>query len=88
MAPVAFTTPAAVAGSRTRTLPYVSTARPISSSFAGARIGTSAAHGRAVLPVRVAPARQNRVAAPVRMGRDTPLEDQRNVGIMAHIDAG
>ncbi|PXF40542.1 Elongation factor G [Gracilariopsis chorda] len=66
--------------SQTRSLPNVS-----SRAFAGARLRASTMRGRAVLlvaPSAPRPARQ------LRMSRETPLERQRNVGIMAHIDAG
>lgn len=72
------TIPASV--SHARSLPNVS-----SRTFAGARLRASTMRGRAVLPV--APCAP-RPARHLRMSRETPLERQRNVGIMAHIDAG
>lgn len=72
--------------SRPYTLSNVSTSqrRP----FHGARLRASAMRGRSVLSVRVnqSPSHQ-RITAP-RMARETPLDRQRNIGIMAHIDAG
>ncbi|KAI0564442.1 Translation elongation factor EF-G [Gracilaria domingensis] len=66
--------------SQSRTLPHVSTR-----AFAGAKLRASTMRGRAVL--HIAPAAP-RSAPVIRMARETPLERQRNVGIMAHIDAG
>ncbi|CAN8066728.1 unnamed protein product [Agarophyton chilense] len=66
--------------SQTRSLPHVS-----SRAFSGARIGASTMRGRAVFHVSHSAPRSVRVT---RMARETPLERQRNVGIMAHIDAG
>eukprot|EP00178_Gracilaria_changii_P000263 TRINITY_DN102_c0_g1_i1.p1 TRINITY_DN102_c0_g1~~TRINITY_DN102_c0_g1_i1.p1 ORF type:complete len:871 (-),score=156.10 TRINITY_DN102_c0_g1_i1:7389-10001(-) len=66
--------------SQSRSLPHVSCR-----AFSGARVGASTMRGRAVLHVAPTAPRSARVT---RMARETPLERQRNVGIMAHIDAG
>lgn len=79
----AFCTPAVPVVANSRTLPNVSTARP--TSFIGARLRASTLHGTTVTRP-VAPIRAPRSVP--RMARETPLDMQRNVGIMAHIDAG
>lgn len=80
-----------VGASHTRTLPNVSTVCPRVSSWHGARIGV-----RVFAPRFEAGATEGagcqRVEKErkgiVKMERKTPLKDTRNVGIMAHIDAG
>lgn len=71
----------------TRSLPNVSTSAP--TSFAGARLRVSTMPGRCVLPTQTAVTGPRPTSkSTLRMGRETPLDMQRNVGIMAHIDAG
>lgn len=73
-----------------RSLPHVSTSSVRNTVWHGAKVGL-----RAFIPVFTASKSskityQNRDNARrvVKMERETPLEETRNVGIMAHIDAG
>lgn len=85
----AFAVSAAVSGSvsQSRKLPNLSIGRHSACSLSGLRVGVSSSLGRAVIAPR-APFSAPSPTRVVRMARETPLEQQRNIGIMAHIDAG